>query len=306
MSRRAVSHAIEYGLFRMLAAGLKLLPDRVGDALGVFLGWLAGVVLRVRRNDVDANLRIAFPDASPDWLAHVARASYLHLGREAAATLRLGALDHRALLESTEVIGLDGFREAAEGGRGVVLVTGHLGNWEIGGAAFAARGFPIDVVAKGMANRRFENDLNANRERLGMRVVDMTRAGREGPRSLRAGRVLGFVADQDAREGGVFVPFFGRLASTARGPALFALRSGAPLFVGACLRVPGPRARYRVTVERVEAPRTGSVQSDVLELTRSHVAVLERAVETAPEQYFWHHKRWKTRPPEEPASRVPV
>jgi KDO2-lipid IV(A) lauroyltransferase len=306
VNRRAVAHALEYGLFRLLAGSLKLLPDRVGDALGMSLGWLAGVVLRIRRNDVDTHLRIAFPDKSAEWRARVARACYLHLGREAAATFRLAGLDAPAIVDSTEVIGLDAFREAAEAGHGVVLVTGHVGNWEIGGAAFAARGFPIDVVAKGMANRRFEEALNANRERLGMRVVDMTRAHRQGPRSLRAGRVLGFVADQDARGGGVFVPFFGRLASTARGPALFALRSGAPLFVGACLRTPGRGTRYRVTVERVEAPRTGGLRDAVLELTRSHVAVLERAVAAAPAQYFWHHKRWKTRPPEEPPPPAPV
>ncbi len=306
MSRRAVVHALEYGLFRVLAGALRLLPDRVGDALGAFLGWLAGVVLRVRREDVDANLRIAFPDASTEWLTRVARACYVHLGREAVATFRLSALDRQALLESTEVIGLDAFQEAAAAGSGVVLVTGHLGNWEIGGAAFAVRGFPIDVVAKGMANRRFEKALNANRERLGMKVVDMSRAGREGPRSLRAGRVLGFVADQDARGGGAFVPFFGRLASTARGPALLALRSGAPLFVGACLRVSGPGPRYRITVERVNAPQTGTVRGDVLELTRAHVEVLERAVAADPAQYFWQHKRWKTRPPEEPPLGGPV
>ncbi len=306
MSRKPVVHALEYGLFRFLDGGLRLLPDRVGDALGTFLGWLGGVVLRVRRRDVDANLRMAFPNASPAWVARVARECYRHLGREAVATFRLSALDWQAIRESTEVIGLDAFREAAEAGNGVVLVTGHLGNWEIGGAAFAVRGFPMDVVAKGMANRRFEEALNANRQRLGMRVVDMSRAHRVGPRSLRAGRVLGFVADQDARSGGIFVPFFGRLASTARGPALFSLRSGAPLFVGACLRIPGPQRRYRITVEGVATPQTGSVQGDVLELTRAHVEVLERAAAANPAQYFWHHKRWKTRPPEEPPPGAPV
>ena len=306
MSRRAIVHALEYGLFRLLAGALRLLPDRLGDALGASLGWLAGVVLRVRRKTVDTNLRAAFPDAAPGRVTRLARSCYVHLGRESVATFCLSALDRQAILESTEVIGLDAFRAAAEEGNGVVLVTGHLGNWEIGGAAFAARGFPIDVVAKGMANRRFEKALNANRERLGMRVVDMGRARREGPPALRAGRILGFVADQDARGGGVFVPFFGRLASTARGPALFALRSGAPLFVGACLRIPGPGRRYRITVERVDAPLTGTVHGDVLGLTRAHVEVLERAVAADPAQYFWHHKRWKTRPPEELAPEAPV
>jgi len=191
-----------------------------------------------------------------------------------------------------------------------VVVTGHLGNWEVAGAALSARGIPLDVVAKGMANRRFGEDLEATRRRLGMRVVDMAVAPREVLRSLRAGRVVALVADQNAREQGIFVPFFGVPAATFRGPALFALRAGAPIFMGTCVREPGRPHRYRARAERIDVTASGDLDADVLRLTEAHTAALERAVRQTPEQYFWQHKRWKTRPPpaslQEPPGDPPV
>ncbi len=300
MSRRPVAHALEFALFRFFSGSLKILPEGVALWLGGVAGWMAGVVLRLRRRDVDLNLALAFPEQTGRWRRRVGRTCYVHLGREAATLFRLSSLDAKAVVDRTEMVGFEALQQAVEEGRGLVLVTGHLGNWEIGGASFAARGLPIDVVAKGMANRRFERDLNRTRESLGMRVIDMTVAHREVPRSLREGRVVALVADQNARDQGVFVPFFGRLASTFKGPALFALRAGAPLFVGVCIRTPGSARNYRVTLQRVEIEPTGAVGTDVLELTRAHVGALQAAVASHPEQYFWQHKRWKTRPPEEP------
>jgi KDO2-lipid IV(A) lauroyltransferase len=242
---------------------------------------------------------MAFPEHTPAWRGRTARRCYVHLGRESVAIFRLADADRRDLLARTTVSGLEEFRASLAEGRGVVLVTGHLGNWEIGGAAMSAYGFPVDAVAKGMANRRFSDDLTATRERLGMRVIDVAVAPRAVLKSLRAGRVVALVADQNARESGVFVPFFGRAASTARGPALFALRSGAPIVLGTCLREPGWPQRYRIVLTPIEAVATGDLERDVARLTHEHTAALERAVREAPEQYFWQHKRWKTRPPEE-------
>lgn len=294
---RRPAHALEYALFRGAAAVLGLLPERAALALGGALGWMAGSVLRVRRAVVDDNLAGAFPEGSADWRRRVARASYAHLGREAVAALRITGRGPEEVVRRTTIVGLEAFREALRRGRGVVLVTGHLGNWEVGGAAFAARGLPVDAVAKGMANRRFGARLDASRRRVGVRLLTLEEAPREGLRSLREGRVLGLIADQDAREDGVFVPFFGREASTFRGPALFALRSGAPIFLGVSLREPGAPARYRVTVEPVPFVPTGDLEADIRALTAAHTAALERAIRKAPEQYFWQHRRWKTRPP---------
>jgi KDO2-lipid IV(A) lauroyltransferase len=152
-----------------------------------------------------------------------------------------------------------------------------------------------------MANRRFESDLFGTRERLGMRVIEMTTAPRGVLRSLRRGRVVAMLGDQNAHRSGVFVPFFGVDAATARGPALFALRSSAPVFFGVALREPGWAPRYRVEAHPVPVEPTGDLEADTRALLTRYMASVEASVQRAPEQYFWHHKRWKTRPPEEQA-----
>lgn len=296
MSDKILQHRLEYAAFRVLSTLLLALPERVALAVGATLGWVVGSVLRIRRKDVDAHLALAFPGARRAWRRRVARDCYVHLGREGVAMFRLASLDRDAVVARTEVVGLDEVKAAVRAGTGALIVTGHIGNWELGAAALAARGLPFDVVAKGMANEAFEQDLVAARERLGLRVVDMGRASREVFRSLRAGHLVGLVADQNAGKNGVFVPFFGRPASTARGPALFALRTGAPIFLGLCLRVSGPGMRYRVTLRRLPVERSGDVEADIMRATGAHTTALEDAVRTVPEQYFWQHRRWKTRP----------
>lgn len=306
MSRKRVRHALEYALFRMLTGVLRVLPEGMASRAGAAVGWFAGTTLRIRRSDVDWNLALAFPEKSAAWRARVARASYAHLGREAVAMFRLADLDADAVVARTRIEGLEALESALAEGKGVVMVTGHLGNWEVAGASLSARGIALDVVAKGMANRRFGEDLDATRARLGMRVVDMAVAPREVLRSLRKGRLVALVADQNAREQGVFVPFFGVPAATFRGPALFALRAGAPIFIGICTREPGWPQRYRAWTERIDFTPSGNLEADELRLTEAHTAALEQAVRQAPEQYFWQHKRWKTRPPQEPPTLPPV
>lgn len=299
MSVKGVVQTVEYALFRAAVGALALLPEAAALAMGAGAGWFAGSVLRVRRHDVDRNLAWAFPERDPRWRHRVARASYAHLGREAVSTFRISARGPAEVVARTTMEGFDAFRAAVGAGKGVVLVTGHLGNWEVGGAAFAARGLPVDAVAKGMSNRRFGEFLMAYRRALGVRLVELGDAPREALSALRRGRVLGLIADQNAREKGVFVPFFGRPAATFRGAALFALRTGAPIFLGVGFREPGLPARYRVVVEKVPFVATGDLRRDVQALTAAHAAALERAVRQAPEQYLWQHRRWKTRPPEQ-------
>jgi KDO2-lipid IV(A) lauroyltransferase len=207
----------------------------------------------------------------------------------------MGERSRERVLARTEVHGLDALMEAARG-PGALVATGHVGNWEVAGGAVALRGAPIDVVAVRQRNPLFDRALIANRESLGMRVVYRGVTGGEVLRSLRDGRVPVLLADQDAGGGGIFVDFLGHDASTARGPALLALRSGARLFGGACLAVPGTPRRYTVWLEPLSAPRTGVVAEDVRLLTQAHADFLARFVRRAPEQYFWQHKRWKTRP----------
>ncbi len=293
---------LEYRAFRALSWLVRALPEGLALQLGGGLGRLVGTLLRARSSVVMENLRRAFPERPERWRRATARASWFHLGREAVATFRLADVTPAELLERCHFTGLDAFETAVAQGRGVVLVSGHLGNWEVGGASLAARGIPLDAVAKGMSNALFERDLMNTRARMGMNIIEMSRARGGILRSLAAGRVAALVADQDMHRGGVFVPFFGSLAATPKGPAFFAIRAGAPLFVGVPLRARGRRQRYDMRLVPVDFHPTGDLDADVARLTELHTCALEAAVREAPEQYFWQHKRWKTRPAEEQPS----
>lgn len=301
MKRPELRHRLEFLGFRILTLGAWLLPEPVALALGAGVGQVAGTLLRIRRSVVDRNLARAFPGESAAWRNRVARGAYRHVGREGVALLRLGRVPVEELRDRVTLEGGDALDRAFEAGRGVIVMAGHLGNWEVGGGSVTLAGLPLDVVAQVQHNPLFDAELVAIRERLGMRVIPRGEATRAGLRSLREGRGLGLVADQNVRSGGIFVDFFGVPASTPRGPGLLALRTGASVVTLMCLREPGPRSRYRVHFEEVPVPAGDDQEAAIREVLESCTRILERYIRMAPEQYFWFHKRWKTRPPQEPS-----
>ena len=296
--RHSPAHRAEFALARSLEQAVSLLPERAADRFGARVGR-AIHALGIRRDTVEENLRIAFPQRSAEWLESTTRAAYEHLGREAAAMLRLSKLDPKAVIAKTITHGWEELEDALSLGRGIILVTGHYGNWEIAAAAVAARGLPIGAIVRRQGNRLVDERLQQLRRNLGVETIYQGQAPARVPRILRSNGVVGIVGDQDARRSGVFVPYFGRLASTHRGPALFALRLGAPVFSCIARRLPGSDVRYEVRGRRVAFEPTGNVDEDVRALTTELSRRLEEEVRVAPEQYFWFHKRWKTRPPDE-------
>ena len=288
-------HKVEYALARSLERAVSTLPEHASDVLGRSIGNLIHG-LHLRSEVVRENLRLAFPDADEAWYAQTTAATYQHLGREAIAMLRLSKLDEAAVIERTVTNGWEEMEELRSLGRGVLLVTGHYGNWEIAAAAVAARGVPIAAIVRRQGNRLVDERLQELRRKLGVETIYQGEAPSRVPRILRVNGVVGIVGDQDARRSGIFVPFFGRPASTHRGPALFAMRLGAPVLSCIARRLPGDDVRYEVCGEKVDVVRTDDLDHDVRTLTAELAARLERQVRVKPEQYFWFHRRWKTRP----------
>jgi Kdo2-lipid IVA lauroyltransferase/acyltransferase len=279
---------------------IRVLPERIARSLGAALGWTAGVVVRVRYGVVMENLARAFPEGSPEWRRRVAAATFAHVGREGVALLRLASLGPREVWERTEVEGLDAVREALARDQGVIILAGHFGNWEIGGASVAVREIPLDVVGRRQSNPLFDRRLRETRERLGMRVIYRDEGVRSILRALREPRAVALVADQNVREGGLFVDFFGTPAATTRAPATLARRTGARVIVGSARSLPGPRARYHVRLRPLEVPDTGDPDADERALLEGYLAILEEEIRADPAQYFWPHRRWKSRPPQPP------
>ncbi|HEV7587333.1 MAG TPA: lysophospholipid acyltransferase family protein [Longimicrobium sp.] len=300
--RHSAAHRVEYALARTLETAVSALPERAADGVGRRIGRTIHR-LGIRRKVVEENLRLAFPGQPAEWIHRTSVAAYEHLGREAAAILRLSKLDRQAIVDRTVPVGWDEMEEALSHGRGVMLVTGHYGNWEIAAATVASRGLPIAAIVRRQGNRLVDERLNALRARLGVEVITQREAPSRVPRLLRKNAVIGIVGDQDARGAGVFVPFFGRPASTHRGPAVFALKLGAPVFACVARRLPGAAVRYEVSGHGVPVVRTGDLEVDTTALTAALAARLEEEIRRAPEQYFWFHRRWKSSPPaEQPSS----
>jgi KDO2-lipid IV(A) lauroyltransferase len=297
--------ALAYGAFRTVEAALRSLPPAaaLGLARALGLGW--HLADRRRRRRAAENLRLALgPAASPSAERARLRAAFRAMALVpcevvlAERLLRGGALRRRCRLLG-DWAALEADRDA---GRPALVVTGHLGNWEVGARALAGVHPGTRVVVRPLDVDRLE--ARATGLRGGARRVLAKRGAVGGAlRAMREGDCVALVADQDAGRRGVFVPFFGVPASTSPAPAVLALRGGASLYLGACLRREG-RFAFDVHLERIPLPADGPREATAL--TRTLAEALERWVRRAPDQYNWLHRRWKTRPPDEaPTARVP-
>lgn len=295
-----LAHRAEYYAMRATIGGLRTLSWEAACRIGEKLGALGYRPLGIRKRVVERQIAAAFPDLGPQAVVRLARQSYEHLGRTFIETALLESLGKDGLQQLVETVeGWEEIEEVMSKGKGAVMVTGHLGNWELAGAYVAARGVPLDAIARGMANPLFDAFLNHTREEMGMTIVHDSEAVRRTPRSLRAGRAVAFVADQGVLGlASTFVPFFGRPAKTPRGAAVFALRFDVPVIFVVALRQ--PNGRYRIVVERIEAPQTGDRDRDVDAIVARFTQHLEKWVRAVPAQYFWQHRRWRRQPPDTP------
>jgi KDO2-lipid IV(A) lauroyltransferase len=285
---------------RGIVGAMRRLSLRRAGAIGDWLGRLVYRPLGIRREVVERQVRAALPGLAEPEVLRIASESYGHLGRtsiEAAILPTYSREDVIGLVERVD--GGEVFERALSAGRGVLIVTGHLGNWELGGSFVAARGCAINAVARGMQNPLFDRYLTETRQRLGMTVIHDSEAVRRVPRIARDGGVIAFLVDQGAVGlASTWVPFFGRWAKTPRGPAVFALRLDAPLIFAAAIRQ--PNGRYIIHFENVPVTRTGDREADVDAIVASYTSTLERWVRRYPEQYFWQHRRWKHQRPGTP------
>jgi len=300
VSGATLSHYAQYYGIRGSAAALRRLSFERAGAIGERIGMLGYKPLGIRRAVVKRQVAAAFPGLAGSEVARIARASYASLGRTTIETALLPTYSREQVLDLMEqVSGWELVERALAQGRGLMVVTGHLGNWELGGSYVAARGVPLEAVARRMENPLFDRYLTETRRRIGMTVIHDADAVRRVPRALREHHAVAFLVDQGAVGlASTWVPFFGRYAKTPRGPAVFALRLRAPLLFACALRQPS--GRFVLHFEEVKVEQTGTLDADVDRIVASYTSTLERWVRRAPEQYFWHHRRWKHQRPGTP------
>ena len=295
--------AIDYAtylLVRLVTTVLHCFPLETAMHLAAFVGDIMYRVDKKHRVRSMENLRASFPDKSERELKKLTRDSFRlfpMLGVEVMLTPRYVKLEK---LAKHFVLGDLGpaLRLMVERERGVVLVTGHYGNWEVLSYALAVMGFEMVATARGLDNPYINEFVLGVREKKGQRIVDKRGALKIVPEVLEDHGAVGFTADQDAGKKGMFVDYFGRPASTYKSIGILAMRYEVPIVVGFARRI-GYDFRFQLDVADVIYPGDWDAEADPLRyLTQRYTRAVETAVRGEPGQYLWLHRRWKTRPAE--------
>ena len=250
-----------------------------------------------RRERAMGNLRRSFPDWDEDRIEDVARRSFQHMFQLFMVdTLVMPRLITPSTWQQYIELGeIQPLLDAITPGQPALLLTGHCGNWELLGFLLSMLGYPISALARPLDNPLINDWLLGIREAHGLQVITKWGATPILQEALRDGRLVGFIADQNAGEGGLFVPFFGRLASSYKSIALLAMRYRCPVIAGHATRKRG--MKYRVDCVDVMRPEDWEAQPDPLfYITARANHAMETMIRRAPEQYLWLHRRWKSRP----------
>jgi lipopolysaccharide heptosyltransferase II len=285
---------IVYLLYRAGSAIASALPLPLLFIFGEFLGFCAWLILPGYRHLAQRNVAIAFGnEKSPQQWRHLVRRHFQRLGANLLCSVKLTSMPLEEMAMQIETENLDSVHRELRTGRPVVLVLSHLANWEL-----FAHILPTFIgyvrnstIYQKLGNRFIDEHVRRVRGRAGVEMFDRKEGFEKAIKLLRGGGAIGILSDQHAGDHGLWVPFFGRLASTSPLPALLAKRTGAAL-VGVAIYTNG-RARWRIIVSPAVEDRQDSVGS----LTAKTNELIAAQIRRAPEDWFWVHNRWKTPKP---------
>jgi KDO2-lipid IV(A) lauroyltransferase len=279
-----------YWVICLALAVFRLVPFWLAVRVGGWLGRVAGVFAFKERQRAVRQLGMALPELEPRYHRRIAEDMFEHLGVSAVETLKADyvfAHDKGPKLSPEQAALVN---DALSEGKGVVLVGGHIGNWELLSHAFARADLPMNAIAKPLYDPRLTALADKTRRQFGSKILwrGKPQVGKDMLRVFKKNEILGLLIDQDTKVQGAFVPFFGKLAYTPIAAAALAIRFNAPIVLAWAHRYPDG---FEVHVERFTRS-SDDVESITAELTKK----LEKAIRKVPAQWVWLHDRWKRKP----------
>ena len=284
---------LEYVLFRILRWCARHLSFRGTGRVGAVLGYLAFSVFGYRKQTTLDNLTKAFPDASRQEILRIARGAYRNYGIALVEMMWSASAPEEQLRKILRPVNMEIATGAFQRNKGLILLSGHYGSWELIVTSLRLHlGLPTVVIVQHQRNGRIDRLIDADRRRFDTTTVPMGPSVREVLKTLLDRKMVAMLGDQSGPREALFVEFFGRPAATHRGPAVFSLKTNAPIVMFFFVRQRDHT--YEVLFEEVDrSGLTEYSEENVQELTRRHTAVLEKYIRMHPDHWLWMHRRWK-------------
>lgn len=286
-------HIVEYIFFRASAFIVQRLPLHLVHKTGFALARLAYPLLKSRRNKALENLRYAFPEIDESERQQIALQSFQSVGAAFLELLWYPNFTKTGIKQRVRIENLELLQQLQEKKKGIIFLTAHYGSWELASQAITVYSdAPVCTIAKPQSNPFVDRIITRWRELFGLKIVAMGISVREILRALQEGGIIALAADQSAPKESMAVNFFGRNVPTFHGPALFSLKTGAPIILGCTVR----QEDGNYTMRFVHVPSgdlEGGSDENILELTRRQVHLTELLIRQNPGQWMWMHKRWK-------------
>ncbi len=279
---------------------LGALPRDVARSVGAGVGTFAYAALKRLRMVGLRNLELAFPEWSEERREQTLRREYRNLGYLLAEFAQMSSYTPEVARSLIQYDGLENYLAARDRGKGVLVLTGHLGAWELSSFHHSLMGYPMGMVIRRLDNPLVDEFVNRIRCLHGNKVLHKDDFARGLIAAMRQGETVGILMDTNMTPPqGVFVPFFGRMAATASGMARVASKTGAAVVPGFLLWDEDKESYVLRFGEEIELESTGDAERDAVANTARFTSVIESYVRAYPDQWLWMHRRWKTRPPGE-------
>jgi len=280
---------------------LGLPPRKMARPIGAWIGAAAFRVLARLRSVGRQNLKLAYPEMTAEEQDRVLRGVYKHLGWQMAEFCQMRKYTPENTRGFLRYEGLENYLAAKDEGKGVLVLTGHLGAWELSSFYHSLMGHPMSMVIRRLDNPGVDRLVNEIRCMHGNKVLHKDDFARGLLASMRRGETVGILMDTNMTPPqGVFVDFFGHEACTAAGMARVALKTGAAVLPGFVLWEPAEKKYVLHFGKRIELVDTGDADADMVTNTAIFAKVTEEYIRRYPDQWLWVHRRWKTRPAGEP------
>ncbi|WP_446742469.1 lysophospholipid acyltransferase family protein [Silvibacterium acidisoli] len=293
---------LEYAFVWTLVKLMGALPRGAARAVGATIGAIAYAALGRLRSVGLRNLELAYPEKTAAERDSILRALYRNLGWLLAEFCQMPSYTRENTRDFIRYEGLENYLAAKDRGKGVLIVTGHLGAWELSSFYHSLMGHPMSMVIRRLDNAKVDRLVNTIRCLHGNRVLHKDDFARGLIGAMRSGETVGILMDTNMTPPqGVFVPFFGHMACTAAGMARVALRTGASVLPGFMIWEESEQKYVLRFGESIALVESGDDEQDMIENTARFTAAIESYVRQYPEQWLWVHRRWKTRPEGEPS-----